>query len=80
MLVLALADPEAKGIAQQVSRMRMIELLGDWLGAPHAQERTMYRFALLAGFVIQVDRLHPRPMPEHSLQWLAKAWQTIADG
>ena len=80
MLVLALADPEAKEIAQRVSRQHMIQPLVDWLGPPHALERAMDLFSLMTGFVVQMDGLNPAPIPEHSLRWLASALQAIVDG
>lgn len=79
MLVLALADPEAREIARRVSREHMIQPLVDWLGPPHALERAMDLFALMTGFVIQMDGLYPAPIPEHSLRWLAGALQAIVD-
>lgn len=79
MLVLALADPEAKEIARRVSREHMIEPLVDWLGPPDALERAMEMFALMTGFAIQMDGLHPAPIPEHSLRWLAGTLQNIVD-
>lgn len=79
MLVLALADPKASKIAQRVSREYMIQPLVDWLGPPHAQERAMDMFSLLTGFAIQMNGLNPSPIPEHSLQWLARSLQEIVD-
>lgn len=80
MLVTALADPEAKEIARRVSREHMIQPLVDWLGPPHALERAMDMFALMTGFVIQMDGLYPETIPEHSLRWLARSLQAIVDG
>lgn len=80
MLVTALADPEAREIARRVSREHMIQPLVDWLGPPHALERAMDLFALMTGFVIQMDGLYPAPIPEHSLRWLARSLQAIVDG
>jgi hypothetical protein len=80
MLVTALADPEAKEIARRVSREHMIQPLVDWLGPPHALERAMDLFALLTGFAIQMDGLHPAPIPEHSLRWLARTLQALIYG
>ena len=79
MLVLALADPEAKEIARRVSREHMIQPLLDWLGPPNALERAMDLFALMTGFVIQMDGLYPAPIPQHSLRWLARSLQAIVD-
>lgn len=79
MLVLALADPEAREIAIRVSRDEMIQPLTDWLGPPHASERAMAMFALLSGFVIQMAGLHPGPMPAHALEWLARTLQGIVN-
>ncbi|MCW1431272.1 TetR/AcrR family transcriptional regulator [Novosphingobium sp. JCM 18896] len=80
MLVTALADPEAKEIARRVSREHMIQPLVDWLGPPHALERAMDLFALMTGFVIQMDGLYPETIPDHSLRWLARSLQAIVDG
>ena len=79
MLVLALADPEAKEIARRVSREHMIQPLIDWLGPPNALERAMDMFSLMTGFVIQMDGLYPAPIPERSLKWLANTLQAIVD-
>lgn len=79
MLVLALADPEAKEIARRVSREHMIQPLVEWLGPPNAMERAMDLFSLMTGFVVQMDGLHPPPIPEHSLKWLASSLQAIVD-
>lgn len=79
ILVLALADPEAREIARRVSREHMIQPLVDWLGPPHALERAMDMFALMTGFVIQMDGLHASTIPEHSLRWLAESLQAIVD-
>lgn len=80
MLVTALADPEAKEVAQRVSREHMIRPLAVWLGPPNALERAMDMFALMTGFSIQMDGLHSAPIPEHSLRWLARSLQAIVDG
>jgi AcrR family transcriptional regulator len=80
MLVLALADPEAKEIARQVSREEMIAPLAEWLGPPNAVERAMELFALLTGFVIQMKGLHAAPIPVASSSWLAELLQAMVDG
>jgi AcrR family transcriptional regulator len=80
MLVLALADPESRDVAMRVSREHMIQPLIEWLGPPNASERAMDMFALLSGFVIQMRGLHQGPIPEDSLQWLARTLQAIVDG
>jgi AcrR family transcriptional regulator len=79
MLVLALADPEAKEAARRVSREHMIQPLVDWLGPPHALERAMDLFSLMTGFVVQMHGLYPEPIPDHSLRWLARTLQAIVD-
>jgi AcrR family transcriptional regulator len=79
MLVLSLAEPEAKEIARRVSHEKMIRPLVEWLGPPHALERAMNMFSLLTGFVVQMDGLYPATVPEHSLRWLAQALQEIVD-
>ena len=80
MLVTALADPEAKEIAHRVSREHMIQPLVEWLGPPYAEERAMNLFALMTGFVIQMQGLYSAPMPRQSLRWLARDLQAIVDG
>jgi AcrR family transcriptional regulator len=79
MLILGLADPEAKEIARRVSREHMIAPLAEWLGPPHAEERAMDLFSLMTGFTIQMHGLHPGATPEHSLRWLARSLQAIVD-
>lgn len=79
MLVLALADPEAREVALRVSREHMIRPLEDWLGPPYARERAMDLFSVLTGFAIQMNGLNPAPIPEHSLEWLAQTLQAIVD-
>lgn len=80
MLVLALADPEAKEVVRRVARTHMIEPLAEWLGPPHALERAMNLFSITSGFVIQMDGLNAAPIPEHSLEWLSGVLQQIVDG
>jgi AcrR family transcriptional regulator len=79
MLVLALTDSESAEIARRVSHERMIAPLVEWLGPPHALERAMDMFALMSGFVIQMRGLHPGPIPQRSLDWLAASLQAIVD-
>jgi len=79
MLVLALADPEAKEVAQRVTREHMIQPLVEWLGPPHAMERAMNLFSLMTGFTIQMRGLHEGEIPEASLRWLAESLQAIVD-
>ena len=79
MLVLGLADPDAREIAQRVSREHMIRPLTDWLGPPNALERAMDLFSLMTGFAIQRQGLSTEPVSLHSLEWLARTLQDIVD-
>ena len=79
MLVLALADPEAKEVAIRVSRNHMLYPLAEWLGPPNAQERAKDLFSLLTGFAIQRQGLSSDMISDHSLRWLASSLQSIVD-
>jgi AcrR family transcriptional regulator len=80
MLVLALADPEAKDVAQRVSRSRIIAPLAAWLGPPQAFDRALNLYSLMAGFVILAQSLGTTSIPAGSLTWLANGLQRIVDG
>jgi AcrR family transcriptional regulator len=79
MLVMALADPEAKAAAQRVSEAQIIGPLADWLGPPDAYARALNMFALLTGFAVQMQALRSEAIPPASLKWLAGALDAIVD-
>jgi AcrR family transcriptional regulator len=78
MLVLALADPEARTLAVRVARQHMLAPLAAWLGPPHAEERAENMFALLTGSVIQ-HRGIGDGSSFRSTAWLATTLQAIVD-
>ena len=78
MLVLALADPEARTVATRVAQQHMIAPLAQWLGPPHAEERAETMFALLTGWAIQSQGIGGVAAPQ-SIAWLAATLQAIVD-
>jgi hypothetical protein len=72
MLVLALADPEAKEIARRVSRAHMIQPLVDGWAAQRARAGDGHVRAD-DGLRHPMDGLYPAPIPDHSLRWLARS-------
>lgn len=79
MIVLAIADPESKAIAQKVTRNVIVGSLAEWLGPPNAQARALNMLALLNGFMIQTRHLSAEPVSAASTRWLARALQAIVD-
>jgi AcrR family transcriptional regulator len=79
MLVLALADPEARTVALRVARQHMIAPLAQWLGPPHADARAENMFALLTGWAIQSQGIGGSVAAPQSLRWLATTLQAIVD-
>lgn len=79
MMVLAIADPESKDIAQKVTRQVVLESLAEWLGPPDAQARALQMLTLLNGFTIQTRHLMTDEVPLTSIRWLAASLQAIVD-
>ena len=79
MMVLALADPEARPIATRVARERMIEPLALWLGGADALDRAMNMFGLLTAFAVQDQGIVAGDASARSLDWLARTLQSIVD-
>jgi AcrR family transcriptional regulator len=79
MLMLALADPEARAVAVQVARRNMIKPLAEWLGPPHAMARAENMFALLTGAAIQNQGIGAGLFAPQSAAWLARTLQVIVD-
>ena len=80
MVVLAIADPDAKEVAKKVSKRHIIGPLVEWLGPPNAETRALNMLILLNGFTIQTRHLMSGRIPPESVKWLAKALQDIVDG
>lgn len=79
LIVLAIADPESKAIAQKVTQEHILTPLAEWLGPPNAQARALAMLTLLNGFVIQARHLSNQPPADAAVQWLSDALQTIVD-
>lgn len=79
MVVLAIADPESRDIAQKVTREVIIKSLAEWLGPPNAQIRALHMLTLLNGFAIQTRHLMADPLTPDTLRWLARSLQAIVD-
>lgn len=79
MMVLAVADPESKAVAQKVTRNLVAKSLAEWLGPPNAQARALNMLALLNGFMLQTRHLSAEPVTAASTRWLAGALQAIVD-
>lgn len=79
MVMLAIADPESRAIAQNVTRRIIIESLAEWLGPPNAHARALHLLTLLNGFTIQTRHLMSEPISPESIAWLARSLQDIVD-
>lgn len=79
MMILAIADPESKEIAQRITRDVVIESLAEWLGPPDAHARALHMLTLLNGFTIQTRHLMAGEVPPASMHWLARSLQAIVD-
>lgn len=79
MMVLAIADPESKAIAQKVSRRHVIDPLAEWLGPPQAEARALEMLTLFTGFAVQMRHLAVGPIPPDAVKWLARSLQDIVD-
>jgi AcrR family transcriptional regulator len=79
ILVLALADPEAKEMAMRVARDHIIGPLAEWLGPPNALARATNMYSLLTGFTIQTRAMSSEKIPAASVEWLAQTLQQIVD-
>jgi AcrR family transcriptional regulator len=79
MMVLAIADPESREIAQKVTRDVVLKSLADWLGPPDAQNRALHMLTLMNGFTIQTRHLRTGDVPPESVRWLARSLQAIVD-
>lgn len=79
MMMLAIADPESKEIAQRITREVVIEALAEWLGPPDAHSRALQMLTLLNGFTIQTRHLMTGEVPPASVRWLARSLQAIVD-
>lgn len=79
MMVLSIADPDAKMVARRVSRRHVIQPLMEWLGPPNARARANNLTALLNGFALQMRHLNSGPISPASIKWLARALQDIVD-
>ena len=79
MVVLAIADPESKEIARNVSHQHIVTPLAEWLGPPNATARALNMLSLLHGFTIQTLHLSKSRIPKASIDWLAQALQRIVD-
>lgn len=80
MMVLSIADPDAKQVAQRIAKRHVIDPLAEWLGPPDARARANNLVALLNGFSLQMRHLSSGKIPPASIKWLARALQDIVDG
>jgi len=78
-MVLAIADPKSKIIAQKVTRSIVLRSMEKFLGPPNAEARALNMLILLNGFVIQTRHLSLKPVPDETVEWLARALQNIVD-
>jgi AcrR family transcriptional regulator len=79
MMVLAIADPDSKAIAQKVSKRHVIDPLAEWLGPPHAHARALEMLTLFTGFAVQMQHIAVGPIPLDAVKWLARSLQDIVD-
>lgn len=80
IMVLSIADPNAKHVAQRVAKRHVIDPLAEWLGPPDARARANNLAALLNGFSLQMRHLSSGKISPASIKWLARALQDIVDG
>lgn len=79
MMVLAIADPESRAIAQKVTQQIVLRSLADWLGPPEAETRALAMLALMNGFTIQTRHLRTGEVPPETVRWFARSLQAIVD-
>ena len=83
MILLSVADPEARKIATRVVRKKVLNQLADWLGPPQSKERALEIIMLGMGFVLFTRQmpLLPRNKSSHQdmAQWLAETVQQVVD-
>jgi AcrR family transcriptional regulator len=80
MMTLALADPDARAVAEKILRRHVIEPMAEWLGPPDALVRAQHLNATMIGFSVQMrDFALSGTIPPQSVKWLARVLQDIVD-
>lgn len=84
MVVLAAADPEARGVATRIVYGKVVEALAEWLGPPDPRQRAIEIVMLGAGFVTHLHLLPLAGQEDISAegplaQWLADTIQRVVD-
>jgi AcrR family transcriptional regulator len=83
MMLLSMADPEARDIVQDMLDNRIIKPLAQYIGAPDADERAAKLNMLWSGFLIGVQLLPSYAATNGTLKryedWLAQETQAIVD-
>jgi AcrR family transcriptional regulator len=78
-MVLSIADPESRDIAQAVTRDVVLKALADWLGPPDAKGRAFHLLTLMNGFMIQAHHLETEPVSSSAVARLGRSLQMILD-
>lgn len=79
MMVLSLADPEAREVVHRVTRHLVLRPLVEWLGPPDATVRALAILTLLNGYNLQTLNVPAYAVPEGLSDWLATQLQAIVD-
>jgi AcrR family transcriptional regulator len=83
MMILSMADPEARLISIQLLESAVIIPLAEWLGEPDAIDRARQLNMLWSGFLTGLELADPesetRKRSDAALRWLEHATQAIVD-
>jgi AcrR family transcriptional regulator len=79
LMMMALADPESRIVAQRVLKHHIIAPLAEWLGPPNAEARAMSLYGLMTGFVVQSRMLDSGQISPATVKWLARVMQDVVD-
>ncbi|HEX7873451.1 MAG TPA: TetR family transcriptional regulator [Sphingobium sp.] len=79
IVMLATGDPDARAVTSDVAREHIINGMATWLGPPNAYARALSVIMLLHGFMLFTRQLALGEVPQHSVEWLVRTLQAIAD-
>jgi AcrR family transcriptional regulator len=83
MMILSMADPEARAVSIELLETAVIHPLAKWLGEPDAFDRARQLNMLWSGFLTGIELARPEAVTLKSsratLRWLEKATQAIVD-
>lgn len=79
MIILAVADPESRGVAQELYNAMVLDAMTEWLGPPDARTRALRTLILINGFTIQTRHMMAGDIPQDLVDWLGREIQAIVD-